>query len=323
MKQLFTFLMVFVVAVISNQLTAQKYALMFDGTAESYLDAGQNDLFTPSELTIETWVMYDDYSGGYIMATEGWGDDASMGYSLRLAGNKQMELALGIGPAPNWASCITDTGVVLLDEWMHIAATLDAEFVAKIYINGELVVTETLAGAPAVSNQNLSIGEGAMWKDRPLTGKLYQTRLWSVARTAEEIQDNMNTEIGAASEGLVFEYYMDEGSGNSLSDGTGSHDLTIPESVTWFIRTPASIGHGPRETFSIYPNPANDYIYVKNESDQYSQLFLYDISGKQIMKVRVEAQQTKTLNLSELNSGLYLVKLQNSEGAIVEKIRKY
>lgn len=324
MKQLFTSLLIFVIAVFSTQLNAQKYALMFDGTAESYLDAGQNDQFTPAEFTIETWVMYDDYTGGYIIANEGWNGETSesMGYSLRLAGNKQIELSLGIGPAPNWASCMTDTGIVTLGEWMHVAATFDGDLNATIYVNGEVAKTATLSGAPAVSNQNLSIAEGAMWKDRRLTGKLYQTRLWSVARTSEEIAATMYDEIGTATEGLVFEYYMGEGSGNTLADGTGNYDITIPESVTWFIRIPASVKDNNISYLHLYPNPVTTTMQVENNSPYNSDLRIYDIAGKQVYSEHLEAEQTKSLDLSELHDGVYLVKLQNSAGANVQKIIK-
>ena len=86
--------------------------------------------------------------------------------------------------------------------------------------------------------------------------------MWSVARTAAQIQETMNTEIGQAAEGLVFEYYMGEGEGSSLTDGAGQYTVSIPAAVTWFIRIHASVLNNKTELVRAYPNPVVNTIQV-------------------------------------------------------------
>lgn len=60
--------------------------------------------------------------------------------------------------------------------------------------------------------------------------------------------------------------------------------------------------------FKIYPNPSNGIYTI--ESDTNSSIEVYDLIGKQILK-QVGTVGSSTLNLSDFNSGIYLVKVTN------------
>lgn len=64
------------------------------------------------------------------------------------------------------------------------------------------------------------------------------------------------------------------------------------------------------EPFSIYPNPVQDRFTVNVDGE----LTVYDLSGKQVKRAMVEAGNS--VSVSELNSGIYFVKV----GAYVQKI---
>lgn len=66
------------------------------------------------------------------------------------------------------------------------------------------------------------------------------------------------------------------------------------------------------ETLTIYPNPANDYLKVNREGE----LTIYDLSGKLVKSQTVEAGNS--ISVSDLNKGIYFVKV----GSSVQKIVK-
>ena len=78
--------------------------------------------------------------------------------------------------------------------------------------------------------------------------------------------------------------------------------------------------------FRIYPNPTSDVLNIKLAGlYSTSKLYIYDISGKIIisetMDETVEGSPfTKQLNLNNLNSGLYLLKLIYDDKEIIEKV---
>jgi hypothetical protein len=73
--------------------------------------------------------------------------------------------------------------------------------------------------------------------------------------------------------------------------------------------------------FSFFPNPANDNLTVfSNTTDLINQIELFDINGKLIMKINVNANQV-SINVTDLSNGIYICKVYNSSAKIkTEKI---
>jgi hypothetical protein len=87
-----------------------------------------------------------------------------------------------------------------------------------------------------LSTQNVSIGEGSMWKSRLLTGKLSDLRFWNVVRTDAEVMANMSASLTGSETGLVANWKMNEGgTSQTVADVTGNYNITKPADVTWFV----------------------------------------------------------------------------------------
>lgn len=75
------------------------------------------------------------------------------------------------------------------------------------------------------------------------------------------------------------------------------------------IDTPAKNG------FSLYPNPASGSVSIKTSNASYPlQLTIMDLAGKKLIENKLQSE-TATLNVSGLQSGLYLVSIEDPSGS--------
>ena len=77
---------------------------------------------------------------------------------------------------------------------------------------------------------------------------------------------------------------------------------------------------------NVYPNPANDKLYIETLTPtqtptQTPTIDVYDIYGRRQQTI-VNGQQTLSIDLSELNAGIYFIKITTEEGSIVKRIIK-
>lgn len=66
---------------------------------------------------------------------------------------------------------------------------------------------------------------------------------------------------------------------------------------------------------NVYPNPTSDYIYVNYNQGTMS---LFDVNGRLVSTTDLSSK--RYINVAGLNSGLYFVKVQSSEGYFSKKI---
>lgn len=101
-------------------------------------------------------------------------------------------------------------------QWYHVAFVRDAASgFAGMYVNGVKVnegnagSKELMIGGDGVKGNGFFIGKvkGFMWGERPFFGKMAEVRLWSVARTENQLQKNMLS-VDPKSEGLEFYYKL-------------------------------------------------------------------------------------------------------------------
>ncbi|WCO03461.1 T9SS type A sorting domain-containing protein [Psychroserpens ponticola] len=67
----------------------------------------------------------------------------------------------------------------------------------------------------------------------------------------------------------------------------------------------------------IFPNPTSDTITIQNLNGQSFYFELYDVSGKKLMKTKLN-----TIDVSNLNSGLYFLKMVSNSVILTKKVIK-
>lgn len=154
-----------------------------------------------SSVTYEALVYAEQWKNlGTIMGNEGvlilrTGDLKHPDNEIQIAGNISLQ--------------IPDVSIFKLKKWYHVAFTYDAgSGLATIYLNGEKVIDKTTGAKAFDLSDHFSIGYAYDYdSSRKWNGYMSEVRLWSVARTANQIRENM-TYVDPKSDGLVGYWKM-------------------------------------------------------------------------------------------------------------------
>ena len=192
--------------------------LSFNGTSQyvSMPDAGYEADNAISALTMEAWINPSATSGiQHIMGK--WSSASDRGYWLAMNGNKiGVWLSRDGQGAPNEQQ-FNSTTSISANTWTHVAMTFNAG-VAKIFVNGQEDATLDVSGSITTlfkGAQNFSVGAMlAPAASYHFTGKIDETRVWTAARTAAELQGDQYRTLKGNEANLVGYWNMDEGSGN-------------------------------------------------------------------------------------------------------------
>lgn len=82
-----------------------------------------------------------------------------------------------------------------------------------------------------------------------------------------------------------------------------------------------SLGDFEKESFAIFPNPAQNLVNIQNNQKNIEEIQLYDLTGRLLVNVRPESAFSQ-LNLSNLTNGLYLLKVTSEGKSVTKKIVK-
>jgi hypothetical protein len=168
---------------------------IYSGTQGNYWNISSSPALNPTvTITIEAWVA--------LTAT------TAQGQSCRSVIGKDYHTAWWVGVCGNTLrsylkgdASFRDGGNVPNIQWTHIAVTYDGAN-RYHYINGELIATFAETGPLPTNSANVRIASDVSWDFQP-QGDLNEIRLWSVARTIDQIRGSINVPIATAQPGLV------------------------------------------------------------------------------------------------------------------------
>jgi hypothetical protein len=123
-----------------------------------------------------------------------------------------------------------------LNTWQHFAFTADpATDEIKFYLDGVLQTTNSVAGlnGPSGGFADMTIGRTEQWQ-KYVPGAIDEFRMWTYARSAEQIAGSMNCTMSNRAEGLFlsipFEDGVAEGDNTALTtvtDVVGGHTANM------------------------------------------------------------------------------------------------
>jgi len=210
--------------------------LVLDGNGD-YVDIEDSpSLDINGSVTLEAWV--------YPLEVRGWRQIIAKGdtafcedpYYLRMEADSEIKIEFGF-----WQPKIPDsidliesrvTPQVVMRKWIHIAGVLDVEnHTMNLYLNGELLESKATEGSTG-TDRAMPINIGAMTDGSQFfKGFIDELRIWSVARTQEDIQSTMKEFLTGNEDGLVGYWNFDDGTANDLTpngnNGTLMEDAQV------------------------------------------------------------------------------------------------
>lgn len=82
----------------------------------------------------------------------------------------------------------------------------------------------------------------------------------------------------------------------------------------------ASVDSPLANSFSVYPNPANDVLNIANSiGAELLSVTVTDLNGRTVKQINSSVEQ---INISDLNAGVYFVNINSTEGSLTKKIVK-
>ncbi|OUR92264.1 hypothetical protein A9Q87_07225 [Flavobacteriales bacterium 34_180_T64] len=72
----------------------------------------------------------------------------------------------------------------------------------------------------------------------------------------------------------------------------------------------------------VFPNPLinSELLYIKFNAPLIAELNLFDVTGKQILRIKSDGEFAKTLDLNHLTNGMYFLQINSLGHAITKKI---
>jgi hypothetical protein len=98
-------------------------------------------------------------------------------------------------------------------------------------------------------------------------------------------------------------------------EDTGNRQIVL-DNLTWTgYLGEVSTSDFQKDVFSMYPNPARDFVTINTNSNLEMVVNVYDILGKKVI-----TQTANTLDVSRLKSGVYLVQVTQANNTSVQKL---
>ena len=123
-------------------------------------------------------------------------------------------------------------GVITVNAWQHIAVSYDGS-VAHIYKNGELLESKSASGVFVADGTRARLGLYADSTSGTFQGRIDEVRVWSIARTASEIQEHMSQELLGSEEGLIGYWKFNDGAGATAYDSSPSERHGTITGASW------------------------------------------------------------------------------------------
>lgn len=197
----------FLLALMSPSLNAQN-GLNFDPTGPAdFVQTTFTGVTGTANRTFEAWIYLNSTPSSNLSISD---------YGLNAVGSRNTfyvngNLAVGFISGGTNANISSSINAVSVGQWVHVAFVLD-NGTGYLYVDGIQVGTGSLSTVDTPpGNGNLRIGQRVSGGSIPFNGVIDEYRIWNVARTAQEISSNMNTEFCGIPSGLVAYYKLNEG----------------------------------------------------------------------------------------------------------------
>lgn len=200
---------------VNSPVQFQTNALSFDGTNDFISIASNATLNITTAITLEAWVYATKNTGIQNVVCKSSGSQ-NTGHIFPRTDNGWASTILYLHIGGSWRQL--SATYPSLNNWHHLAATYDGTTM-RLYINGSLANSMAQTGTIATNSNPLTLGNQPGTSEY-FGGTVDEVRIWNVARTQAQIQNNMNQELDPAAETNLVSYYtFNQGIANGTNTG--------------------------------------------------------------------------------------------------------
>jgi hypothetical protein len=194
-------------------------ALQFDGSND-YIELGsRSGLILGNAFTIEAWIyptLTDSEYHAYIGNQTDPGNTNTRSPSFYV--KEYNKIHYSIFNTSNNDCSGTTSSIITHNQWNHVAVIFDGTTL-NFYVNGISSYTETACSGFDLKDIPINlIGK----IDNYFKGYIDEVRLWNIARTESQIQNNIYSKLEGNETGLVGYYRFDSLSGSTAYDSSGN-----------------------------------------------------------------------------------------------------
>ncbi|AWG20508.1 hypothetical protein FFWV33_02665 [Flavobacterium faecale] len=213
----------------------------------------------------------------------------------------------------------------------------------EVYQDGILVGSQT-GVAPYTGNGSLQIGSQGNYQHF-YDGSIDDIRIWNTARTAEQINATKNCELQGNEVGLVSYYKFNQGidSANNAgittltdatahaNNGTISNFALAGATSNWLAGSPIITGvtcsilstksFTKSNSIKVFPNPTRNNVTIEASTMENATIQVSDIAGRTLISKNI-SETSNTIDLSQLQQGVYILKIKTKDGESVTKVVK-
>jgi len=226
----------YLVFIISSSNLWANNGIELDGVNDKITVAHNGTLDFTSAMTIEAWIKLADLDDYHNIMMKG-----NYGYGFAI---EQTTGKLGFWDQGLWESVPLATDSVTSGSWQHVAVSVidnGSNLTVTYYINGSSAGQVTSSQTSFRNNTGaLYFGQQGTFPGNFFDGQMDEVRMWNIARSEDEIMDNMNYQVNSSESGLVAYWRCDESSGINLNDETiNNNDGTLVnmDNSAWIIST--------------------------------------------------------------------------------------
>ena len=285
--------------------TFQRLVLMFDfGTIGNGTDSSTfyfDDIFqtdpTGGLSQIDLPITYDDSSIYYSLIP--FGDEEGASDIIYNSGANNLAYVAKSSSAATWAG-VTISNESGLENNIPVTSS-NSKMYVHTYVTGS-------------SNTGIPVRLKIENKNDP-TQSVETEAYTTVVDAYEVLEFDFNNE--ATGTAALNESYPFNMASLFFNFGSAGDDQTVYYFDNISFGSPISLGLDivSNESFKLYPNPVEDYLYIQSSDTTIKNIDIYNILGKKIYSTSSENR----LDMSSYSAGIYFVKINNSTFKIVKK----
>lgn len=206
----------------SGNFSGPRQALDVDGTND-YIPSAIT-FSSAAAITIEGWIYPRTFNpvspDAYISNIAGYDGGSCL---LRIGDNAPGVLQANdrLQFVVNSSNKLSSATQLSANTWYHVAAVFDGTTM-YLYLNGVLDCSTTISSTTVTSSGDFRFGGSLADNARYLDGLLDEFRIWTSARTATQIRENMMNTLAGNESGLAAYYRCDQTDGSTLYDITSN-----------------------------------------------------------------------------------------------------